>query len=324
MKRSAFTLIELLVVIAIIAILAAILFPVFAQAKAAAKATANLSNTKQLGIGFNLYLSDNDDTFPLAVDMRPGTGVLIGTCLGYPFPYNDDPPPAATWSQPGRLNMAQCQWSNSLNPYTKSNGIFSYSGNVNRTEFTADTTFPVAGFAPPALDALTMNGLLHRYNATQVVAPSSTVLAWPGNGNANVIGRSAASPQLNCGNTVEDCYFNPDQPASAVAAAGSTAYGDVICVGNGTTIPLTDYWVQANHKMPVVHVDSSAKSGPICSAIYPNVDTPASAFIEPFAQLDVTGTGTAALNEILNYECSSTGAANQTTYWCYFRPDRAQ
>ena len=47
MTRKAFTLIELLVVIAIIAILAAILFPVFAQAKAAAKATASLSNLKQ-------------------------------------------------------------------------------------------------------------------------------------------------------------------------------------------------------------------------------------------------------------------------------------
>ena len=42
MYRKAFTLIELLVVIAIIAILAAILFPVFAQAKAAAKKTASL------------------------------------------------------------------------------------------------------------------------------------------------------------------------------------------------------------------------------------------------------------------------------------------
>lgn len=60
MKR-AFTLIELLVVIAIIAILAAILFPVFAQAKEAAKKTACLSNMKQLGLGFQLYLGDNDD-----------------------------------------------------------------------------------------------------------------------------------------------------------------------------------------------------------------------------------------------------------------------
>jgi len=62
--RRAFTLIELLVVIAIIAILAAILFPVFAQAKAAAKKTACLSNNKQIGIGMMLYTNDNDDTYP--------------------------------------------------------------------------------------------------------------------------------------------------------------------------------------------------------------------------------------------------------------------
>ena len=64
MTRRAFTLIELLVVIAIVAILAAILFPVFAQAKASAKKTACLSNLKQLGVAFTLYEADADDTFP--------------------------------------------------------------------------------------------------------------------------------------------------------------------------------------------------------------------------------------------------------------------
>lgn len=65
MSRRAFTLIELLVVIAIIAILAAILFPVFAQAKKAAKKTADLNNTKQLGMAVQMYLADNDDVFPV-------------------------------------------------------------------------------------------------------------------------------------------------------------------------------------------------------------------------------------------------------------------
>lgn len=60
--KKAFTLIELLVVIAIIAILAAILFPVFAQAKEAAKKTAGLSNTKQVGLALAMYGGDNDDT----------------------------------------------------------------------------------------------------------------------------------------------------------------------------------------------------------------------------------------------------------------------
>jgi len=58
MKRRAFTLIELLVVIAIIAILAAILFPVFSQAKQAAKKTACLSNEKQIGLAAQLYMAD--------------------------------------------------------------------------------------------------------------------------------------------------------------------------------------------------------------------------------------------------------------------------
>jgi prepilin-type N-terminal cleavage/methylation domain-containing protein/prepilin-type processing-associated H-X9-DG protein len=62
--KKAFTLIELLVVIAIIAILAAILFPVFAQAKQAAKATVCLSNMKQFGLAFSMYGADNDDVLP--------------------------------------------------------------------------------------------------------------------------------------------------------------------------------------------------------------------------------------------------------------------
>lgn len=63
MKKRAFTLIELLVVIAIIAILAAILFPVFAQPKEAAKRTSCLSNMNQIGKAIHMYLGDHDDTY---------------------------------------------------------------------------------------------------------------------------------------------------------------------------------------------------------------------------------------------------------------------
>ncbi|RYG46438.1 prepilin-type N-terminal cleavage/methylation domain-containing protein [bacterium] len=73
MKR-AFTLIELLVVIAIIAILAAILFPVFAQAKEAAKATVVLSNQKQIALGSMMYQSDNDDLLQSYI-LRTGPNV---------------------------------------------------------------------------------------------------------------------------------------------------------------------------------------------------------------------------------------------------------
>jgi len=56
-----FTLIELLVVIAIIAILAAILFPVFAQAREAARKASCQSNLKQIGTGMMMYAQDYDE-----------------------------------------------------------------------------------------------------------------------------------------------------------------------------------------------------------------------------------------------------------------------
>lgn len=63
--HSAFTLIELLTVIAIIAVLAAILFPVFAQAREKARQTVCLSNLRQLGTAFAMYVQDADESFPL-------------------------------------------------------------------------------------------------------------------------------------------------------------------------------------------------------------------------------------------------------------------
>jgi prepilin-type N-terminal cleavage/methylation domain-containing protein len=75
-KKRAFTLIELLVVIAIIAILAAILFPVFAKAKEAAKKTAALSNVKQNALAVLMYNTDFDGNFAMVAYMANGNGIV--------------------------------------------------------------------------------------------------------------------------------------------------------------------------------------------------------------------------------------------------------
>ena len=64
----AFTLIELLVVIAIIAVLTAIIFPVFASARAKARAATCQSNLRQIGVAIRMYADDYDGTFPYAKD----------------------------------------------------------------------------------------------------------------------------------------------------------------------------------------------------------------------------------------------------------------
>lgn len=90
MLRRAFTLIELLVVIAIIAILAAILFPVFAKAKEAAKVSSSLAQMKQLGICVEIYNADSDDYLP-AASMRttnPNDTPRIWTEMVQPYVKN--------------------------------------------------------------------------------------------------------------------------------------------------------------------------------------------------------------------------------------------
>ena len=81
MKTRAFTLIELLVVIAIIAILMAIIMPALNLVKKKAATTACLSNTKNLSLGWYMYMSDNDGRIMSCEDTgtEPG-GNFVGWC----------------------------------------------------------------------------------------------------------------------------------------------------------------------------------------------------------------------------------------------------
>lgn len=126
-RNNAFTLIELLVVIAIIAILAAILFPVFAQARAKARQTACLSNMKQIGIGVIQYTQDYDGVIPPA--------------FLYFAPLNPD----GSTTNTGAPNIS---WPSMIYPYVKNEGVFVCPG-ANDDLFSPDSTYiKTSGGAP--------------------------------------------------------------------------------------------------------------------------------------------------------------------------------
>src|SRR6185312_13454015 len=112
-----------LVVIAIIAILAAILFPVFAQAKMAAKATASLSNAKQSGLAEIMYSGDFDDNFILVSAWNTGHDPL---CFG--------------------ANNCFSSWVWLLQPYEKNGDIA--NDPTNPTQFTVFSAIVQDSFTP--------------------------------------------------------------------------------------------------------------------------------------------------------------------------------
>lgn len=157
MRRRAFTLIELLVVIAIIAILAAILFPVFAMAKEAAKKTQSVSNGRQIGMANMMYLADHDDVMPIfyAYNSQPPAGepghkgveVLLHPYVKNPDlfmcpfdqggPYTADDVPGATtyWKAYGSsYRFTKCLFSIIAGESTQNNVPYDYTQIVNYTQ----------------------------------------------------------------------------------------------------------------------------------------------------------------------------------------------
>jgi len=212
--KKAFTLIELLVVIAIIAILAAILFPVFTQAKVAAKRTQTLSNYKQTGTASAVYLSNSDDVYPLSMRFNSVAGTWWNA--SYAAVPNGSTTSGARNVEP-RKSEEGIVFHNAIQPYMKSYDLFEASGMPLSPVFTDATAFR-------AKVGSTYNGFLHGYSSTAVENVAAVPVIWGGQGKQNLGGATIADPQLSCGGPT--CGYSAGLPSSSDGGIGSApSYG---------------------------------------------------------------------------------------------------
>ncbi len=265
-QRVGFTLIELLVVIAIIAILAAILFPVFAQAREKARQTSCLSDTKQFGNAFMMYVQDYDEHFPLDYGNFPGVGWAAGFLLGVPADWR---PPTAF-----RKTVYPVHWANSVQSYIKNYGVYGCpSGAELRLDFAAaDYAKPLK---PWANCSYAYNGLLMSYPLAGMPTPSRVPLLWEGLGKIQLAGFSASNPELICDDPNAPCVFVP--PTANGCAPGNGGMGAMYD-------PFATMWI---HTQGIIFLnsDGSAKWRRVGAQI--NADTDGNT--DPFTNYDANG-----------------------------------
>ena len=297
--KKAFTLIELLVVIAIIAILAAILFPVFAQAKEAAKKTTTLSNVKQLSTGSIIYTTDYDDLFPQTVVYY--LNQFPQSSLAWPYP--------AGWIQGwdgGSAHVADLErnyYANSVQPYVKNMQLTEVNGGTNVYLFASDGTSTQT--KAPANAGLVMNGMLNTLSTTSVDQPSLVPLYWAGRGNVNARGRGFANPNLNCPSAVGgSCVFSPGGTGSAGVMA--SWYWGITGQPRPKAAPYSRSTV-------VSRTDSSAKTYRLTL----NSTGSNTNILEPWSTYDAAGAPSGIRL------CSSANPVTVPSYApCFFRPDQ--
>lgn len=196
MKR-AFTLIELLVVIAIIAILAAILFPVFAQAKLAAKKIKGVAQMKQLGMALFMYQTDYNDGMPT---------------WDWYYAHYPSGERAANWTAAGSPPSHMRTWDALLFPYVKS-GRFGQG--VTSPSFSGVWQSPGAEYPPETGRSIGINQLLvwdiTRYEDSDCLGPSTNwatgCYIWPNAGQMDSPSNTVFVGDAGTEGRIEPTYF---------------------------------------------------------------------------------------------------------------------
>jgi prepilin-type N-terminal cleavage/methylation domain-containing protein/prepilin-type processing-associated H-X9-DG protein len=160
--KSAYTLIELLVVIAVIAILAGLLLPALARGKANALRVQCANNQHQAGLGWLMYVGDNNDSYPWirgwgaaggqkgAYTLEASVAESFGVTNDYTVrPLNKYVPAATAWQCPADKGDANYQAANCFLDYGNSY-VPEHDVDAWRVQHaTADTEKDFAGTARP-------------------------------------------------------------------------------------------------------------------------------------------------------------------------------
>ena len=252
MKR-AFTLIELIVVIAIITILAAVLFPVFSQAREKARASACLSNEKQIGLSTMQYVQDYDETFPY--------------CSGI-------------------------GWQNSLFPYIKSVNVFMCPSNPGNVHLfygngTDGQQFPVSyavnrcysissrGHVKDGIMGYTdQYGITYSAQMSDIVYPASCIVVMEG--NWQYTGMSPADPTYHGNNGYSGATRNValfaghQQMTNYVYADGHSRplkpWQTVLTAEGGSGA--VDFWTKDGSAFPSTDIGAAQYFLSLCSNYY--------------------------------------------------------
>lgn len=182
MKKSAFTLIELLVVIAIIAVLAGIALPVFSRAQEKGRATTCLANLRQIGIGLQSYLNDNDDQMFSRSGQSSG-----GNAASWPQTLHGKYVPSWKVFRSPFDKITRARPDTEKEPVPVSYGINTNVLDTNASKFAAPSQLIVAA---PAMTP----GKEPIFNGTSQTNP---ILQMPGGGGAQKMGTHAGRGQIN-------------------------------------------------------------------------------------------------------------------------------